>query len=124
MEARDRLANLGILVAAGIAWILVAAVVTTRDPVLEPGSGFVGAGLMGLALGLTTIPLFWLIVFGRHRRIAYRGDWTRAVRRGAWVGLLVTVVVLLRLQEIPVLPMAVFMVALVLVAEATLSAEH
>lgn len=124
MEARDRLANLGIFALAAIAWVLVGLVVLTRDPVIDPGAGFVGAGLMGLAVGFTTMPLFWLVVFGRHRRIAYHGDWVRAVRRGAWVGLLVTVLVLLRLQAIPLAPIAVFMVALVLVAEATLSAER
>ena len=42
---------------------------------------------MGLAVGLTMIPLFWLTAFGRHKRIAFQGDWTRAARRGAWVGL-------------------------------------
>ena len=30
---------------------------------------------------LTTVPLFWLARFAR-RRIAYHGDWVRAVRRG------------------------------------------
>ena len=86
MEQRDRLANLGFFAAAAVVWLLVGLVVTTRDPVLEPEAGFIGAALIGLAIGLTVIPIFWLIVFGRHRRIAYRGDWTRAVRRGAWVG--------------------------------------
>jgi hypothetical protein len=124
MESRDRLANLGIFGAAALVWALVGLVITTRDPRLDPGAGFVGALLIGLAMGLTTIPLFWLIVFGRHRRIAYRGDWTRAVRRGAWVGLLVAVLVLLRLQGVLVLPIALFMLALVVVAEATLSAER
>jgi hypothetical protein len=124
MEMRDRLANLGIFGSAALVWILVGIVVTIRDPIVDPAAGSIGAGLMGLAVALTTIPLFWLIVFGRHRRIAYRGDWIRAIRRGAWAGLLVTVIVLLRLQEIPILPVAVFMLSLVVVAEATLSAER
>lgn len=124
MEPRDRLANLGIFGAAALTWLLVGLIVTTRDPRLDPGAGFVGALLIGLAVGLTTIPLFWLVVFGRHRRIAYQGDWIRAIRRGAWVGLLVTILVLLRLQGVLVLPIALFMLALVIVAEATLSAER
>ncbi|MBA2374210.1 MAG: hypothetical protein H0V74_08435 [Chloroflexi bacterium] len=124
MESRDRLANLGIFGAAALTWLLVGLIVTTRDPRLDPGAGFVGALLIGLAVGLTTIPLFWLVVFGRHRRIAYQGDWIRAIRRGAWVGLLVTILVLLRLQGVLVLPIALFMLALVIVAEATLSAER
>jgi len=124
METRDRLANLALFGAAAIVWLLVALVVTTRDPVEDPGAGFIGAALIGLAVGLTTVPIFWLVVFGRHRRISYRGDWTRAARRGGWVGLVVAVLVVLRLQGVLELPIALFIVALVLVAEATLSAER
>jgi len=124
MEARDRLLNLGILAAATLVWILVALVVTTRDPRVDPLAGFVGATLIGLALGLTTIPLFWLVVFGRHNRIAYRGDWVRAVRRGGWVAIVVALFVGLRLVEAFQLPIALFVLTMVFVAEATLSAER
>ncbi len=124
MEIRDRTANIGILAAAAVVWLLVALVLTTRDPVLEPGAGFVGAALIGLAIGLTVIPILWLITFARHRRIAYRGDWTKAVRRGAWVGILVTVLVVLRIQGLLEWPIALFMIALAVVAESTLSAER
>ena len=124
MERHDRLANLAILATAAVVWLLVGLVLTTRDPVDEPSARFVGAGLIGLAVGLTAIPLCWLIVFARHRRIAYQGDWTRAARRGAWIGLLVTVLVLLRVQGVLVLPIVLFMIALVVVAEMTLSAER
>lgn len=124
METRDRLTNLGVFGSAAVVWLLVWLVVSTRDPVADPAARFIGAGLIGLAIGLTTIPLLWLIVFARHRRIAYRGDWTRAVRRGAWIGLLVTVLVLLRLEGVLALPIVLFMVALIVVAEATLSAER
>jgi len=124
MEARDRLTNLGFFAAAGVVWILVALVVTTRDPKIDPTAGFVGALLIGLALGLTVVPLFWLGVFARHRRIAYRGDWTRAVRRGAWVAVVVTIFVILRLQGVFQPPIALFIVALVILAEATLSVER
>ena len=75
MERRDRLANLGLLAAAAVVWVLVWIVITTRDPVVQPEAGFIGAALMGLAVALTLTPLMWLTVFGRHRRIAYRGDW-------------------------------------------------
>jgi hypothetical protein len=124
METRDRLANLGVFGAAAVVWFLVALVVMTRDPVAEPLAGFVGAALIGLAVGLTATPIAWLVVFARHRRIAYRGDWTRAARRGGWLGLIVAIFIVLRLQGALELPIALFILALVAVAEATLSAER
>ena len=124
MEPRDRLANLGIFAAAGIVWILVALVVTTRDPRVDATAGYVGALLIGLAIGLTVIPLFWLAIFARHRRIAYRGDWTRAVRRGGWVAVVTAVFVILRLQQVFVPAIALLILALVVIAEATLSVER
>ena len=124
VEARDRLANLALLAAAGVAWILVAILVTTRDPIQEPMAGFVGALLFGLAAGMTAVPLAWLVVFARHRRIAYQGDWTRAVRRGAWVGLFVAIVIVLRVVAAFQLPIVLFLAAIFVVAELTLSAER
>lgn len=124
MESRDRLANLGFFAAAAAVWLLVGLVVTTRDPAVDPTAGFIGAVLIGLAVGLTLVPLIWLTVFGRHRQIAYRGDWLRAIRRSAWVGLVVAVLIVLRLQDLLELPIALFIIALTVVAEATLSAER
>lgn len=124
MEARDRLTNLAFFASAGVVWVLVALVVTTRDPRLDPAAGFVGALLIGLAIGLTSVPLFWLAVFARHRRIAYRGDWTRAVRRGGWVAVVMAVFVILRLQQVFQPAIALFILALVFLAEATLSVER
>lgn len=124
MESRDRLGNLGLFAAAALAWILVGLIVTSRDPIEDPTAGFVGAVVMGLAVGLTVVPLFWLAVFARHGRMAYRGDWLRAARRGAWVGVVVALFVALRLQGSLQLPIALFVLAMVLVAEATLSAER
>jgi hypothetical protein len=124
MEARDRFINLGVFGAAAVVWVLVALIVTTRDPVADPIAGYLGAALIGLAVGLTSVPIAWLLVFGRHRRIAYRGDWVRAARRGGWVGLIVTVFIVLRLLGALELPIALFILALAAVAEATLSAER
>jgi hypothetical protein len=124
MDARDRIANLGLFAAAGVVWILVALVLTARDPRIDPTAGFVGAVLIGLAVGLTVVPLFWLAVFARHRRIAYRGDWTRALRRGGWVAIVTAVFVILRLQQLFVPPLALFILALVVLAETVLSVER
>jgi hypothetical protein len=124
MESRDRLANLGFFAAAAVVWLLVGLVLTTRDPAVDPGAGFIGAALIGLAVTLTLVPLIWLTVFGRHRRIAYQGDWLRAIRRAGWVGIVVAVLIVLRLQDLLELPVALFIIALTVVAEATLSAER
>ncbi len=124
METRDRLANVGLLGAAVVAWILVAVLVTTRDPYLDPTAGFVGALLIGFAVGITAIPLCWLAVFARHRRIAYEGDWFRAARRGGWVGLFTGVLVILRLAGAFQLAIVLFLAAIFVVAEITLSAER
>jgi hypothetical protein len=124
MEPRDRLANLGFFATGAVVFALVAIVFTTRDPVLDRGAGYLGAILLGLAIGFFATPLFWLGAFARHRRIAYRGDWTRAIRRGAWVVLLVAGFVILRLNEAFQPAIALFVLALVAVAEATLSVER
>ncbi|HEY5435552.1 MAG TPA: hypothetical protein VIK13_09990 [Candidatus Limnocylindrales bacterium] len=124
METRDRIANVALLVAAVAAWVLVGLLVTTRDPYADPMAGYLGALMIGLAVGITATPLMWLFVFGRHRRIAYSGDWLRAARRGAWIGLLVAVVVILRLVDAFQVPIVLFLAAIFVVAEITLSAER
>jgi hypothetical protein len=124
MEPRDRVANLALLAGAGVAWILIGLVVTTRDPLQDAMAGYLGALLIGLAVGVTCIPLSWLVVFARHRRIAYQGDWLRAARRGGWIGLFMTVLVVLRLVDAFQLPIVLFLAAIFTVAEITLSAER
>jgi hypothetical protein len=124
VESRDRRANLAFFAAAFAAWAAVGWIVMTQDPILEPMAGYAGAAAMGLAIGLTTIPLLWLVPFARHGRIAYRGAWTRAIRRGGWIGFIVILVVVLRLQDFFQLPLVLFIVVLALVAETTLSAER
>lgn len=124
MQATDRFLNMMFIAAALVAWVAVAQVVTTTYPRDNPTTGLVGAGFIGLACGLTTAPLFWLVPFSRHRRIALLGDWGRAIRRGAWVAAVVALFVALRIQQVLSLPIAVFVVVLVLLAEITLSMER
>jgi hypothetical protein len=124
MQTRDRILNLLLLAVALAAWVLVGVTIATRDPYQDVTAGYVGALLIGLAVGLSCVPLAWLVVFARHRRIAYKGDWLRAARRGAWVGLLVAVVVVLRLVDAFQWPIVLFLAAIFVVAEVTLSSER
>ncbi|MGA3030830.1 MAG: hypothetical protein ABSE58_08865 [Candidatus Limnocylindrales bacterium] len=124
MEAKDRFGNLFFIGVAFVAWVAVAQIVTSTYPRENPTNGLVGAGMIGLACGLTAVPLFWLVPFARHRRIALLGDWGRAVRRGAWVAAVIALFVALRIQAVLSLPIAVFVVVLVLMAEMTLSMER
>jgi hypothetical protein len=121
MHPRDRAANLGVLGIAALSWAVTLLFLVTRSPRGDGGAQLLGAMLLGLSFGLTSGPLFWLALFARRRRIAYRGDWLKAARRGAWVGLLVAVFVLLRAQEAFSLPIALFVVAMVAFVEVTLS---
>lgn len=127
MQGRDRLINLAILAAAAAGWAAVWLILTTRDPGAAgtpTSEGFAGAAAIALAFALTCTPLMWLVVFARHRRIAYRGDWFRAARRGSWVGLVAGGYVVMRLLDFFSLPVALFVAALVLMAEVTLSIER
>ena len=124
MGVNDRLGNGLFMAAAVLAWLGVAEVVTTTYPRDNATAGLVGAGLIGLACGLTTVPIFWLLWFAHHRRIALLGDWSRAIRRGAWVAAVTALFVALRIQAVLSLPIAVFVVVLVLLAEITLSMER
>ena len=121
MTSRDRRLSLALFVAAVVAWVVVGVVGTTVDPISTPGGGYIGAAALAIAAALTAAPLFWLAGFARQRRIAYRGDWWRALRRGAWVGLLVGVFVIMRLNGIFQPEIGLFLVALALVAEVTLT---
>ena len=124
VETRDRLANLGILGAALVAWAVVALLVLNRDPRDDAVAGLLGAFSMGTAGGRGAVPLFWLAACARHGRIAYRGDWLRAGRRGLWVGLVIGLFVELRVLGVFSIPIALFIVVLVVFAELTLSFER
>jgi hypothetical protein len=121
MSPRDRTVNLAILALAGLGWVVVGWILVNLDPTSDPSIRYAGAGALGLAFGLSVIPLFWLVGFARQSRIAYRGDWARAIRRGAWVGGLLAVVALLRMEGIFQPQIGLFLVALVIVAEVTIS---
>lgn len=124
MDPSDRRRNVALFAAAGVAWIIVFVILSQLDPGVDPVNAYAGAIAIGAAVGLTVAPLIWLATFARHRRIAYRGDWQRALRRGAWTALVVAVFVVLRVEQIFEPAIMLFVIALVVVAETTLSFER
>jgi len=124
VESRDRLLNLALFGAAVAAWVLAGVLGLRYSPKGDPSVQFLGAALIGIAAGLTATPLLWLAGLARHRRIAYRGDWFRATRRGLWIGLLAALYVVLRAQDAFSLPLLLFVVVLVLIVELSLSVER
>lgn len=123
MQPRDRRFALALLAIAALAWVVVAIVLVNIDPRADTGAGFLGGGALGVAVAATFAPLLWLLAFARNRRIAYRGDWTRAIRRGAWIGLLVAVLVVMRVNGVFQPQIGLFFAALAIVAEVTLSRQ-
>lgn len=120
MRARDRLTALALLLAASLAWMGVALVLTTVYPELLEVR-LAAALAIGLAVALTVSPLAWLAAVARHRRMARRGDWPRALRRGVLAGALGSLVVALQVTGTTSLPIVVFAVTLVVFIELTLS---
>lgn len=128
MYLRDRLANVTLIVAALAAWAAVALLFTTRSPLDATGQGdapvqLAGALVLGLAVALTLWPLFWLTAFARRRRIAHRGDWIRAARRGLIVGFVVVLLVVVRAFGAFSLPLAAFVVAMAVFVELSLTSR-
>ncbi len=124
MQHRDRIAAIALIAAAVVCWIAVGVLLTTRSPVGDAGVQLAGATLIGVACGVTAVPLAWLAVFARHRRIAYRGDWSAALRRGLWVGLVVGLLVALRTQDALSLPIALFVIVMVGFVETSLTVQR
>ncbi|HUR16381.1 MAG TPA: hypothetical protein VMZ33_03780 [Candidatus Limnocylindrales bacterium] len=121
MNRGDRWANLALFAFAAAAWIGVAVIFQTLFPQQSAATLLAGALLLGGAVTATVTPLFWLGRFVMTRRIAYRGDWWRALRRGALVGLVVTLFVVMRGMGAFSMPLLLFVVAMAVLVELTLS---
>jgi hypothetical protein len=117
----DRMANVGVFALAVAAWVLVAVVVIDFDPRTNATVLLAGALLIGTALGLTLLPLLWLVGFAAQGRVALRGDWWRALRRGATIGFIVALFVVLQGEHALNLPLALFVAAMALLVELTLT---
>ncbi len=117
----DRVANLALFAFAATAWAALGLLFVNHFPSEGPPAVLAGALLLGAALALTLAPLLWLAQFVRSKRIAYRGDWWRAARRAGLAGLVATLFVLMRGQGAFSVPLALFIVAMAVLVELTLS---
>ena len=68
--------------------------------------------LAALAVALTITPFAFLAEFVVRRRIAYRGGWGRAARRGVLCGVVVAALAGLRIGGALTVPVAIFVVLL------------
>jgi hypothetical protein len=117
----DRAINLGLFALAIAAWLGLGYVVTSYYPTGSASALLAGALLIGVAIGLTVAPLFWLASFVGAKRIAYRGSWWRAARRAGLCALVASLFVLMRGQGVFSVPLALFIVAMAVLVELTLS---
>jgi hypothetical protein len=124
VNRNDRLANAGLLASALSAWLAFGFVALNLDPRADAAVLLAGALLLGAAIGLTLVPLLWLARFARAKGIAYRGDWWQAARRGLLVAFVISLFVILRGQDELSLPLALFILAMAVLAEVTLSLQR
>lgn len=117
----DRLLNLSLFAGAIVTWVALAYVLLNFYPTGSAAALLAGALLLGAAISLTAAPLFWIGSFVRRNRIAYRGSWWRAGRRATLCGLVAALFVLMRGQDVFSIPLAVFVVAMAVLVELTLS---
>ena len=121
VNSADRLLNLSLFGAAVVAWLALGYVFLNHYPTEGATSLLAGALLLGAAIGFTAAPLFWIGSFVSTNRIAYRGAWWRAGRRAALAGLVAGLFVLMRGQNVFSVPLALFVVAMAVLVELTLS---
>ena len=104
MSARDRTVTLVLVIAALVAWLVVAIMFATISPEGDAGVQFLGALALGVASGLTVWPLFWSASRNNPGGIVTSG------RRSALAGLVVTILVVLRAIDAVALPVVIFLV--------------
>lgn len=120
VTATDRTATLGLFVGAAGVWLLVGWVLTNLSPVGSAPVQLFGALAIGTAIALTACPLLWLAATGRHRHRA-QGGWLVAGRRAGLIGLVVSVIVLLRVIDALAPSVLVFLVVTALLVEVAVS---
>ena len=103
------------------AWLGFGYLVSTFDPRSDSSVVVAGALLLGGAITFTLAPLLFVGGYARHRHIAFRGDWLRSLRRAGLAGGAVALFVILRAQDALNPALAIFIVAMAVLTEVTLS---
>lgn len=104
VSARERTITLILVTAAIVAWFVVALVFTAISPVGDAGAQLLGALALGSAVGLTLWPLLW------SANRSHAGALVSAARRSGLVGLVVSILVVLRAIDVVTLPVVIFLV--------------
>jgi hypothetical protein len=112
VSGTERTITMILVVAAIAAWFVVAFVLAFVSPAGDAGAQLFGAIIFGAAAALTLWPLLWSAA--RHQR----GSLTTSGRRSALVGLVVTVLVVLRAIDVVSSVVVIFVVVCALVIEA------
>ena len=125
MRRGSRLAVFGLLGGAALA---VAGVLTFASGACasdQPGLPCPEAGLnravvvalVGVATAFVVAPFAFLAEFAARRRIAYRGSWGRATRRGLLAGLVIAALAGLRVGDALSVASALFVVIMAVLVE-------
>lgn len=115
MSARDRTVTLVLVGAAVAAWLLVALVFSTVSPERNAGAQLLGALALGVAVALTIWPLLW------SASRATSGAMVTTGRRSGLVGLVVTILIVLRAIDVVTLPVLLFLVVGAVLVEVAFS---
>jgi hypothetical protein len=118
VSARDRSLTLILVVAALLAWVAVAVVLSTLSPVEDAGVQLLGALVLGTAVGLTLWPLLWAARRGAP------GSLLTAGRRSGLAGLVVSILVVLQALDVLVLPVVLFLIIGAILVEVAFSLRH
>lgn len=104
VSAGDRRLTLALVVAALLAWLVVAVILVTLSPVGNALIQLLGAISLGTAVALTLWPLFW------SARRSVPGSFVTAGRRSGLAGLVIAILVVLRSLDVVALPLVLFLV--------------
>jgi hypothetical protein len=118
VSARDRTLTLALVVAALLAWVVVAVVLTTISPTGEAGVQLMGAIALGAAVALTLWPLLWAA------RRGVPGSLVAAGRRSGLAGLVIAILVVLRSLDVVSLPVVLFLIIGAILVEVAFSLRH